>query len=319
MGPSWFESTRDQLPPTRLMRDAIALALDGEVSDDGSLAEAAYRAALVPLSSVLGGQLARLRTLAKAGLVAAPERNEIIRLLLVALEIEPVSTMSIPNDDSWPGIVFTGCLPTVGAAEDRWLTQILQRGGVVVSSDRTAELPILSSGLNVGARQGGRRARMVLRPDLADHLVGEPDQCQLVADLHPPVWLPAGHPYLDRNQDCDVRVFARDANSDAPLVVLARIGGGHVLHAVAHWWQARQPDTTAVGLRPLASVPAFRELGTRFEGAQLGGFAAATVMLTCLLSGLAVALHRTGASVADTERGHFERRHLTWGKNEPIT
>lgn len=116
-----------------------------------------------------------------------------------------------------------------------------------------------------------------------------------MARMHPAVRLAPGHLSLACEQPNGTHTIARDALTDDPLIVHAQVGGGQIVHSVAHWWQDAQPDSIELGRRALASVPAFAELGLLHREARLGGFAAGSVMLACLLAGLDAALDRAGS------------------------
>jgi hypothetical protein len=277
---------------TGVSRDALALALDGAVPATDLTAEAAYRAAFSPLSSVMDRPIQRLRDLSAAGLVAASARFDNTHRLLDALGVTPISTCAIPEDRSWPGILVVGCIGATHVEQNRWFERMLERGAVIVSSDRSAAVPVLTGGLSVAARRPGCRARVAVRPDLADGLESGAEWGRLVSEMHPAVRLSAGHLPLNREQHCHAKILADDVLTDEPLAILATIGGGQVLHSVAHWWQDTPADPTEMGRRPLASVPAFAMLGHEHPDARFGWFGAASVMMTVLLAGLDAALDR---------------------------
>ncbi|HEX5165263.1 MAG TPA: hypothetical protein VFV93_07705, partial [Thermomicrobiales bacterium] len=170
--------------------------------------------------------------------------------------------------------------------------RMLRRGAIVVSSDRTVEAPVIAAGLQTGRRSGARRARIEIRPDLADLMTSDAGWGRVAGTIAPAVRLAPGHVPLTGGQRFEVDIIARDAFSDDPLVVRAGIRNGQIVHSVAHWWQNVQPDTTEVGPRPLSTVPAFADLGRQYPDAHYGGFAAGSALLGCLLAGLDVALDR---------------------------
>lgn len=290
MEPSQYRIGRNRRPAPRVTRNEIAVALDGSAPDHDLHAEAAYRAAIGPLATVMDRPLQRLRRLAEAGLVAASARFDDTHRLLDALGIPKISTCAISETGSWPGVVVVGCLGSGDAEHSRWLKRMLARGAIIVSSDRSAVIPVIASGLNVAPAQAGRRARVAVYPGLADWLESGGDWGRLAGQLHPAVRLSAGHLPLNREQHHYAKVIADDALAGEPLVVLAPVGGGQVLHSVAHWWQDAPPDLTELGQRPLAAVPAFASLGRTHPDARFGWFGAASVMLASLLAGLDAAL-----------------------------
>jgi 6,7-dimethyl-8-ribityllumazine synthase len=243
--------------------------------------------------------LQRLRRLSEAGLVAASARFDNTHRLFGALGIPLISTCAIAETGSWPGVVVVGCLGKGDAEHSRWLERMLARGAIIVSSDRSAALPVLASGLNVATAQARRRARAAVYPRLADRLESGGDWGLMVGQLHPAVRLSAGHLPLVREQQPNARVIADDALAGEPLVVLAPVAGGQVLHSVAHWWQEAPPDLTELGQRPLAAIPAFASLGRTHPDARFGWFSAASVLLASLLSGLDAALDYAAWQVED--------------------
>jgi hypothetical protein len=196
-----------------------------------------------------------------------------------------IPTSAIAERDDWPGIVVVGCQRSDAAGQQRWFERMLARGAIFVTSDCTATVPIIASRLKLIRKRPARRGRMV---PAAGQRWGP-----LPADYAPAVRLAPGHQPLAR-QHRSVTVLATDALTNSPLVVLSAAGGGQVLHSVAHWWQETEPDTSEIGLRRLADVPALADLGSKFPEASLGTFGAALALVTSLTSGLDLALDRAG-------------------------
>jgi hypothetical protein len=205
--------------------------------------------------------------------------------LLQTLGIDVIPTSALPEGDDWPGVIVVGCQRTERAGQQRWFERMLARGAIVVSSDCTATVPIIASRLKLVRKRPVRRGRIA-------PTTGQ-TWAPLPAGYLPAVRLAPGHQPLAR-QHRSVTVLATDALTHAPLVVLAAVGGGQVLHSVAHWWQECDPDTGEIGSRRLADVPAFAELGRRFPEARFGMFSAALALLTSLISGIDLALDRAG-------------------------
>ncbi|MDQ3548071.1 MAG: hypothetical protein M3439_04550 [Chloroflexota bacterium] len=272
------------------VRNAIALALDGVLPPDGRDARTAYRAAIEPASIAFDRQLLRLRQLGQAGLVAATTRFDDTHRFLAVLGVTAVSPCSVPELSQWPGVVFVGCLGATDANHNHWIEGMLARGAVIVSSDTSAGLPVIASGLSSAKRQSGRRARATVSPDIAEAVAGAGEWGHFVVDMHPALWLAPGHLPLTHEQRVGVTTIAHDTLVGEPLVVLADVNGGQVLHSVAHWWQGWQPDSMELGLRYIASIRPFAFLGLAHREASLGSFGAASVLLACLLNGLDIAL-----------------------------
>ncbi len=292
MATSRYGTDRHGRDRSGVSREAIAVALDGTAPWTDREAEAAYRAASAPLSAALSRPLQRLQRLSAVGLVAATTRFDNSHRLLATLGIAAISTCAIPENESWPGVILVGCIGAGDNEQNRWFESMLDRGAIIVSSDRSAAVPAIASGLNVATMCAGRRARVAVRQELAGGLELEADLSRLVAELHPAVRLSAGHLSLSRDQQRDATILADDVLTDEPLAVLTQIGSGQLLHSVAHWWQEMSPDQTQIGQRSLASVPTFAAIGREHPAARFGWFGAASVMLTILLAGLDVALDR---------------------------
>jgi hypothetical protein len=268
------------------MRDEIALALDGAIPDDDRASFAAYRAALDPVTVAMGPHIQCLRQFGAAGLVAASTRFDDTHRLLRALDVGAISTAAIPENGKPPGILVLGCRAGNSPARTAWVVRMLQRGAVIVSSDRFAGDSTVASTLNVAASRPPARARVALNPRVADTLLSHGEWGRLVAEMNPAVRLAPGHLPLAMAQHAETRIIASNAMTGEPLIVSARIGNGLLIHSVAHWWQDVNPDATAIGRRPLASAPAFTTLGLKHPEARLGGFAAASVQLAGLFAAL---------------------------------
>jgi hypothetical protein len=276
------------------LREALALALDGALPDDERAASSAYRAAAATLPADIAAQMGRLRGYADSGLIWATARNDNTRRLLDALELRAQPTCGIPENDDWPGIIFLGCIQASRAAYGRWIARMLRRGAIVVSSDRCIEASVIAARLQTGRRRSERRARIMLRPDLADRMASDAGWGQVAGSMAPAVRLAPGHVPLTLDQHFEVDIFARDRFTDDPLVVRANVLNGQVVHSVAHWWQDLQPDLTVLGRRKLVDVPAFVDIGESYPDALFGSYAASSALLGCLLSGLDSALDRCG-------------------------
>lgn len=286
------EKNRSNANP--VWRDEIALALDGMLPPADRESLAGYRAAMTSLTTAFPRHLRRFRRRAAVGQVSATERFRTKNNLLNVIGITPLLADAIPDDDSWPGIVFVGCRGTKDVRHHRWVEQMLNRGGIVVSSDKTAAIPVIADGLQLAGGRNARRARMQLALEHTALLSGGSSWTRFVFDMHPAVRLAAGHLPLLPTQEDSTRIISRDALTDEPLVVVARVAGGQVVHSVPHWWQLSEPDSTEIGRKPLTSVPAFVKLGEEHPDARVGMFGAGSVMIASLLLGIDIALDAVG-------------------------
>ncbi len=283
-------SENDNTTSHPLMREAIALALDGALPKNDSETLAGYQAAMSSISTGFPEHLERFRHQIRAGHVSATERFRTKNRLLDVLKIAPLLADAIPDDDSWPGIVFVGCRGTKDLDHHRWVERMLNRGGIVISSDKTAAIPVISRGLQLSTGKNGRRARLQLASEHTPPVCDSSAWNRFVFDLRPAVWLAPGHLPLLAPQADSTRIIARDALTDEPLVVVAQVAGGQVVHSVPHWWQYAEPDSTEIGRKSLASVPSFADVGAAHVNAKLGMYGAGSVMLASLLLGIDVAL-----------------------------
>jgi|GEM_PF-2084863 len=282
----------DRRSAARPTRDDIAIALDGSRPDRDNVTDDSYRAALSLLESVMPQRFDRLRQLGATGLVAASDRFDDMHRLLRLLRVDTIATSAILDDESWPGILFIGCQRLTAAGHSRWFEQMLGRGAIVVSSDQSASVAAVRSRIRLSKRRPVRRARLARSNALTggDRAAG---WTSLPDGYFPAVRLAAGHLPLAR-QPRSVTVLANDRLTRTPQIVLATVGGGQVLHSVAHWWQEVEPDSTAIGQLSVSDVPALANLGRDFPRARFGDLGAALALLDCLVTGVDLALDRAG-------------------------
>ena len=172
--------------------------------------------------------------------------------------------------------------------------RFLQRGGVLLSSDRAIRLPGISAFLGHLPGRPLTRARLV-RAHRNEH------------DAIAPVWLDAGHLPIDPAtlDASDAQALATNPLTGEPLVVVVRSGAGALIHSVPHWLQQPQPDAlTSVERRPLRAVPQFRHTGNSYPDLTLGGFLAQRSLVEVLVESLAMIICASApADSADIERG----------------
>lgn len=170
----------------------------------------------------------------------------------------------------------------------------LERGGVLVSSDKAIRLPGISAYLEHLTGRPPARARLTMDGN---------DECQGFA----PAWLDPGHLPIDlaTNNESAMETLASNPLTGDPLVVAVRAGSGTLIHSVPHWLQVpHEHALTSVERRPLRDVPRFRHTGNSYPGISFGAFMAQRSMVELLLESMATAIGvPTTADSPGTERG----------------
>jgi hypothetical protein len=102
-----------------------------------------------------------------------------------------------------------------------------------------------------------------------------------------------------------------DALTDEPLVVLAPVGSGALLHAVPHWYQDEPPSVTALERRPAQCAPVYAGLELAQSDVTFGDLQAAETMLGLLLEGIDAALPLRSDAILPTSAhpGMAEHEH----------
>lgn len=289
---SWRRPRRHELS----MRESLAIALDGKAPTGDDDAHIGYHIA----GRILSPHLRRLQ--AEIGLPACAlftvinGRYDHLDRVLVASGFmdDPATAASLggPRPASMPPVLLIGSDPS--PATDAVLRRQLNCGGLVVTSDRSANLPTFET---LGVRTRAAAATHV-RAVRSVEATGD-DLPGLAADrLYPALRLSAGHRALlgVAQPEATAKVLVRDVHTREPLVVLWRVGGGYLLHSVAHWWQNETPDRTDLGSRRLRRMPDFRSMTD--SDARWGEFQAGYCLLSCLLYAMRVSLTRPGNEVA---------------------
>lgn len=259
----------------QLLRNAVGVLLDGVLPPDDAHAIAAWRA--VESAQAEAPTLARLLGEAEAGVVAS--RCDRVHTVLRALipEVQCVSNWDAAFHPR--GVAFLPCPGLRTFVHPERVYELLDAGGVVVSSDRALEFEPLRSLVPAAGRSGPRRARVDCGPVLPD------------MPLLPAVELSAGHVSLDAALvgRAGVQLLAVDALSDEPLIVLVPAGNGWVLHAVPHWFQQDAGWFTALERGCVADAPWARDRWRSVGHVRIGDLLAALAMAMVLRRGLAIA------------------------------
>ena len=266
--------------------DDLALALDGEVSEDAYETEAAYEAALLADQLVLRPSINRLRAFDQDRIAVAAHRYDDLPRLLQTVDV-PFRLLADGESIGDAVLVLLGC----GVNErvgNEVIDEAREAGTIIVTSDRAACIEALSRVLRPLSPSSPRTARARWNRVGVDGLV-VPDgdtapTCHAVA-------LSPGHVPVSPTGSRS-RVLLTDAFTGEALVTLQRDRGLQLLHAVPHWWQSSAIVDTAVDRRRVRDIPAYEGLGMRFPELMFGQFSAARVMLSSFLVGVTMALNR---------------------------
>jgi hypothetical protein len=285
------------------IRRELEVSLDGEARSNARTSEA-YHAAFAWLRQRQA--LSVLRTLDEREIVFLFLDSTFDRLPVAnSLTSSNRAYRDVRVSESSRQIVFLGCCSTQDTDVDRDLIDLLDDGAVIISSDKSAELPVLRGFLAPERPSPPRRARVAIddRCEMAEVLAS--------LQMLPAVRLAAGHVPLTHAamRTPDARLLAVDKLTGDPIAVAIPILRGWVIHSSAHWWQDACPDLTETGDRLLLSTPAYRNLGRAFPTVALGDFHAAVAMLCVLERGLRIAFPAAGALKTDRPAGQPDKEH----------
>lgn len=276
-------------------REQLALALDGHLPTGDLEARHGYRLAGRLLRPHLHQTYTALGLAPGAMFSVLNSRYDHMDRLLVAAGFahndlaEPLRRAG--SDRSAP-VLLVGS--DAQPSTDVMVRAHLNTGGLVVTSDRAADLPVFATAGLLTRRGCSRHVRIdrasPARGDLADPFAD--------GRLQPAVRLSAGHRevYGAAHPEQVIAVLAREASTRLPLVMLIRVGNGFLLHSVAHWWQNESPDKTDLGRRELRRTPGFGAITS--DNARWGEFHAGYCMLSCLLRSMQMVVRAGGLSNA---------------------
>lgn len=258
----------------------MRLSVDGLPLIGATPAAYALQAAAATLSEDDSELLARLRDSGgpAIGVLAAQFDDVPLWLDALGLTFKLLAGEDLPDSDVQ--IAFVACPHRFARLDQVDLDRFLDRGGILVTSDRAALLEGVATYLPADKGRAPRRARLNIQTS----------DCQLPdSGFTPPVWLHHGYRPLDlaRVGESDLEVLATDSLTGEPLVVRLRAGEGTVLHSVPHWMQADVAEyLTAADLRPLSHVSCYAAIGNSYPELTLGSFLAAQAMLRLWLAGI---------------------------------
>ena len=261
-------------------REQLALALDGHLPTGDLEAHHGYRLAGRLLLPHLQHVYAALGLAPGTMFSVLNSRyDHMDRLLIAAGFAQNVHAEALrrAGHDRFAPVLLVGS--DAQPSTDVMVRAHLQSGGLVVTSDRAADLPVFASA-GVLTRRGSSRH---VRIDRASPARGDFTDPFAIGRLQPAVRLSAGHRevYGVAHPEQVIAVLAREASTRLPLVMLARVGNGFLLHSVAHWWQNEMPDRTDLGRRELRRTPGFGPITS--DGTRWGEFHAGYCMLSCLI------------------------------------
>ena len=237
----------------------------------------ATQAAVESLSDAELAQLEWLRDPDGPAIGVIDDHFDNVRLWLSALGLR--SRMLAAEDlvASEVELAFVGCPHRFARLDVHQVDAFLDRGGVLVTSDRATMMDGVGRWLPDAGGRAPRRARL--------EIAGE-EQESIVA---PAVWLHGGHRELHVLDAVgpDLQILATDGLSGEPLVVMRQVGAGRIVHSVAHWLQSGvEQHLTAVDRRPLREISRYAHCGNSYPDLTLGAFLTARAMLRVFLAGL---------------------------------
>lgn len=248
----------------------------------------AYNTALQMIAPRFSSTLGRLRSMkaAEIAVIASPWDDMVSLLDIASIPFTmPIHSMKMAGKVK---VLVVGCPLRDQVLSPFDILQVLNNGGIVVSSDKAAAwTPVLSDLLCKESQRGPARGRVVFN----DRYVIEPSDNGLL----PVVWLDAGHIPLSASIDRHHthHVLATNALTEEPLGVVVEFGGGCFLHAVPHWWQpALGQSETALESRQAIQAPGYRDCLPPDSRLTVGEFVSAKAMLTLMLSGFECAFTR---------------------------
>lgn len=279
------------------LRARLARQLDGRLIESAETTRQVYATLLDAMSDRFAGVLKILRSLDPLEVVLVESAADDVCLLFRMMGVEAVTPDSAAFDPSRTRLLVKGCVGRSSSLSSEQLAAFLERGGILVTSDRTiAALPHRPEQIVLDEPAPPRRGRVKPAGQAAvawAQVVGEGHE------FAPAVALDAGYLPIDvvPSADESTVVLAHDALGGHPLVVVAPVGNGWLLHSVAHWYQRAPDRSTAVERRPVASLQGqLSGVGLPAE-TSVGLFLAARVMLFNLLYGLEATLRHAGYDV----------------------
>jgi len=270
------------------VRAALALELDGESPIDRPSADQAYAIAASLIGEPFDNARQVLNRLGPHGVVVVGHPFDEMHRLLTAVGIRHRVLSSMDALDRFPRVVFLGCIPAVAHPAEQHIAALLASGAVLVTSDKSAGLPILADALGPGSPQPPHECQLDMNRSM--WVSSELSWSTSLGGFLPTVRLPPGFVPIAPNLDheSDGWVLASDASNGAPIVVTRRVGGGRVIHSVSHWWQDDDMPMHAVGRRSVSNIAQLQHRVPAESTVTFGRMCAALGMLTTLVAGLTI-------------------------------
>lgn len=275
------------------LRAALALELDGAASASNGAIYDCYRMA----ASLLGSRLAAVRTqidgLGDTAIAAVGSQFDPTHRMLSALVIRHVAIATIDDLSPDTRVAFLGCAPCFSPRAVSRVTELLAAGALLVTSDKSALLPPLAPVLRPGSPQAPRQINLDVNHSMWCVEENDPAHAPL-SGFVPKVRLSPGSLAIDPafERDADAWVLASDTATTAPIAILMAVGGGQVLHSVAHWWQEDTVPANHLDSRLVAAIPGLRCGEFEDSDVTFGRLCCAWGMLQVLTAGLTLALRR---------------------------
>lgn len=270
-------------------RVRLAMNLGDRVFESAETVRAVYRGVLTMMEPRFQGTLQVIRRLpAHEQLLVQSCSDDVASLFQLAGSSGTLNS-DRPFDLSEVRLAVVGCFSHDKGLTSEVLSDYFTRGGVLVTSDKAiARLPLPSCGLYIDEPSGPQRGRLVISRS-ATH--GWDDLALEGGMFASAVTLDAGHVPIDVicEERGDVLVLAHEALGGRPLVVVARVLNGWLVHAVPHWFQTPPGMPTEVERRPLATMAQHIDGFDVPRDASVGLFMVARAMVFTLLSGLEIA------------------------------
>ncbi|MEZ4523200.1 MAG: hypothetical protein R3A46_16395 [Thermomicrobiales bacterium] len=271
----------------------LVLEVDGTPLHGGASAGYTVQAVLDSFDDAERKRLARLRDAIGPAVGIVDSHFDDTPMLLGQLGFTPCRIAGEDLGGSERKLVVISCPHRHTRLDHEDTRRFLDRGGILISSDRAIRLPGISTYLKHLSGRGPARARLLMEAG-TDY------------PAQPPVWLDPGHLPIDPTS-LSTRmssVLASNALTGEPLVVHVHAAGGGIVHSVGHWLQIPDESAlTSVERRPLRDVPHFRHAGNSYPGISLGGFLAQRSMVELLIQGIEAVLEPEGP----VEQSRMER------------
>lgn len=268
-----------------------------------SVTDIAYELAASRMEPANTSILERLNHLDDGEVMVCARSYDPVSMLVARLGVRAVQVEKLADITDPPKVLMLGCQPDAHRSVVHDLRRLAAGGVTIVSSDRTARLPLLRRVIRPQRPQPSRWARVRLTGSDIQRIISPSVNSDL--SLLPAVRLSPGHVPIHRDvlRDDTVRVIAVDALTGDPLALVARIGRGAVIHSAAHWWQDVEDSATELERLPLSAVAGLHGMAGAGPSVPFGRYASASTILVMLAVGLEWAMddcvHRLAESTIE--------------------